>query len=250
MTTRASAARATETAGSAESAGAGEAAGPGEAAGTGRAARQAAARRPHGEAGAGFGGAADGAPAWERRFRAPRISLPGWAEDAPDRALYVSNVTGTFELYAWDRRTGGVRQVTDRPNGTTDGALTPDGEWVWWFCDTDGDEFGVWRRQPFAGAAPGQDRAAAPGLPAAYSAGLALGRDGTAVVGRSTEETGTTIHLVRPGGEPSEIYRHRESAGCRRPLARRQAARHRAHRARRRDARRPAGAAARRRPRR
>ncbi|WP_326796808.1 S9 family peptidase [Streptomyces sp. NBC_01808] len=166
-----------------------------------------------GEAGAGSGGAADGAPAWERRFRAPRISLPGWAEDAPDRALYVSNVTGTFELYAWDRRTGGVRQVTDRPNGTTDGALTPDGEWVWWFCDTDGDEFGVWRRQPFAGAAPGQDRAAAPGLPAAYSAGLALGRDGTAVVGRSTEETGTTIHLVRPGGEPSEIYRHRESAG-------------------------------------
>ncbi|WP_348652557.1 prolyl oligopeptidase family serine peptidase [Streptomyces sp. WMMC500] len=165
-----------------------------------------------GEPGAGPGGPAGPAPAWERRFRAPRISLPGWAEDAPDRALYVSNVTGTFELYAWDRRTGGIRQVTDRPNGTTDGALTPDGEWVWWFCDTDGDEFGVWRRQPFAGAAPGQDRAAA-GLPAAYSAGLALGRDGTAVVGRSTEETGTTIHLVRPGGEPSEIYRHRESAG-------------------------------------
>ncbi|GAA2121439.1 S9 family peptidase [Streptomyces synnematoformans] len=166
-----------------------------------------------GDYGDGGGRAPAGAaPVWEQRFRAPRISLPGWAEDAPDRALYVSNVTGTFELYAWDRRTGGVRQVTDRPNGTTDGALTPDGAWVWWFCDTDGDEFGVWRRQPFAGAAPGQDRAATPGLPPAYSAGLALGRDGTAVVGRSTEETGTTIHLVRPGGESSEIYRHRESA--------------------------------------
>ncbi|MQY15031.1 Dipeptidyl aminopeptidase BIII [Streptomyces sp. RB5] len=152
-------------------------------------------------------------PDWEKRFRAPRVSLPDWAEDAPDRSLYVSNVTGTFELYAWDRSTGEKRQVTDRPNGTTDGTLTPDGEWIWWFSDTDGDEFGVWRRQPFADALVGQDQPAAPGIEPAYPAGLALGRDGTAVIGRSTDEDGTTIHVVRPGGEPSVVYRHRESAG-------------------------------------
>ena len=40
---------------------------------------------------------------WELRFRAARVSLPEWALDAPDRCLYVSNTTGTFELYAWDR---------------------------------------------------------------------------------------------------------------------------------------------------
>ncbi|MER6996652.1 prolyl oligopeptidase family serine peptidase [Streptomyces sp. NPDC000410] len=150
-------------------------------------------------------------PAWEQRFRAPRVSLPDWAEDAPDRSLFVSNATGTYELYAWDRATGEQRQVTDRPNGTTDGVLTPDGEWIWWFSDTDGDEFGVWLRQPFAG---GADEPAVPGLDASYGAGLALGRDGTAVVGRSTDEDGTTIHVVAPGGGgPVEIYRHRESAG-------------------------------------
>ncbi|MEV0301316.1 S9 family peptidase [Streptomyces prasinus] len=162
-------------------------------------------------------------PDWEKRFRAPRVSLPDWAEDAPDRSLFVSNATGTYELYAWDRSTGEQRQVTDRPNGTTDGVLSPDGEWIWWFDDKDGDEFGVWRRQPFAG---GPDELAAPGLGASYPAGLALGRDGrTAVVGRSTDEDGTTIHLVRTtpraegaegAGEPVapvEIYRHRESAG-------------------------------------
>jgi dipeptidyl aminopeptidase/acylaminoacyl peptidase len=149
-------------------------------------------------------------PDWEKRFRAPRVSLPEWAEDAPDRSLYVSNVTGTFELYAWDRATGEHRQVTDRPNGTTDGALTPDGEEVWWFSDTDGDEFGVWMRQPFSG---GEDVAAVPGLAPSYPAGLAIGRDGTAVVGRSTDEDGTTIHVARPGEAPVEIYRHRESAG-------------------------------------
>ncbi|MBT2478653.1 prolyl oligopeptidase family serine peptidase [Streptomyces sp. ISL-94] len=158
-------------------------------------------------------------PDWEKRFRAPRVGLPEWAEDAPDRCLFVSNATGTFELYAWDRATGAQRQATVRPNGTTDGTLSPDGEWIWWFSDTDGDEFGTWVRQPFAG---GPDEPATPGLEPSYPAGLAIGRDGTAVVGRSTDwgspQTesggGSTVHVVpADGSAPTVIYRHRESAG-------------------------------------
>ncbi|MFL1902097.1 prolyl oligopeptidase family serine peptidase [Streptomyces tauricus] len=170
-------------------------------------------------------------PEWEKRFRAPRVSLPDWAEDAPHRSLFVSNATGTYELYAWDRATGAQRQVTDRPNGTTDGVLSPDGEWIWWFDDKDGDEFGIWRRQPFAGpeaegastastgsggtgGTGGPDAPAAPGLDPSYPAGLALGRDGrTAIVGRSTDEDGSTIYVSRTGEDPVEVYRHRESAG-------------------------------------
>ncbi|MFJ4880238.1 prolyl oligopeptidase family serine peptidase [Streptomyces sp. NPDC088745] len=163
-----------------------------------------------GESSVGKDEAAD-VPAWEQRFRAPRVSLPEWAEEAPERALFVSNATGTYELYAWDRGTGVQRQVTDRANGTTDGVLTPDGRHVWWFSDTDGDEFGVWMRQPFEG---GADVVAVAGLAASYPAGLALGADGTVVVGRSTDDDGSTVHVVRGGvGEPVEIYRHRESAG-------------------------------------
>ncbi|MFJ8826157.1 prolyl oligopeptidase family serine peptidase [Streptomyces sp. NPDC102467] len=156
--------------------------------------------------------ASSSVPEWEQRFRAPRVSLPDWAEDAPDRSLFVSNATGTYELYAWDRATGEQRQATDRANGTTDGVLSPDGASIWWFSDKDGDEFGVWLRQPFAG---GPDTEAVPGLEPSYPAGLALGRDGrTAVIGRSTDEDGTTIHVVAPGADaPAEIYRHRESAG-------------------------------------
>lgn len=149
-------------------------------------------------------------PDWEKRFRAPRTGLPGWAQDAPERSLFASNATGTFELYAWDRTTGGRRQVTDRPQGTTSGRLSPDGAWIWWFSDTDGDEFGSWVRQPFHG---GEDEPATPGLGPAYPDGLALGRDGSAVVGRSTEQGGSSIHVVRPGEKPLEIYRHRQSAG-------------------------------------
>ncbi|MFD6295664.1 prolyl oligopeptidase family serine peptidase [Streptomyces sp. NPDC060235] len=155
-------------------------------------------------------------PDWEKRFRAPRVSLPDWAEDAPHRSLFVSNATGTYELYAWDRATGEQRQVTHRANGTTDGVLSPDGAWIWWFDDKDGDEFGIWRRRPFAAAlVDGEtDEPAVPDLDASYPAGLAIGRDGrTAVVGRSTDDDGSTIHLARAGESPVEIYRHRESAG-------------------------------------
>jgi hypothetical protein len=131
-------------------------------------------------------------PVWEQRFRAPRVSLPDWAEHAPHRCLYVANPTGTYELYAWDRATDVHRQVTDRPQGTTDGALSPDGESVWWFADTDGDEFGVWKRQPFQG---GPDEDAVPDVPPAYSAGLEIGRE-VVVVGCSTDD-GTSVHVVR-----------------------------------------------------
>jgi dipeptidyl aminopeptidase/acylaminoacyl peptidase len=156
------------------------------------------------------GSASGSMPEWEKRFRAPRVGLPEWAEDAPDRSLFVSNVTGTYELYAWDRATGGRRQATDRPNGTTEGALSRDGEWVWWFSDTDGDEFGIWMKQPFGG---GEDIPAAPGLAPSYPAGLALGVGGVAVIGRSTDEDGTSVHVVRPDTAPYEIYRHPESGG-------------------------------------
>ncbi|MDB1086480.1 prolyl oligopeptidase family serine peptidase [Streptomyces sp. ACA25] len=157
-------------------------------------------------------------PDWEKRFRAARVGLPEWAEDAPERSLFLSNATGTFELYVWDRGTGEQRQATDRPNGTLDGTLTPDGAWLWWFSDTDGDEFGVWMRQPFEGPpdeaeGTGADEPAVPGLAPAYPAGLALGRDGTAVIGRMTDEDGSTVHVARPGAAPVEIYRHRQSAG-------------------------------------
>lgn len=164
-------------------------------------------------------------PDWEKRFRAPRVSLPDWAEDAPHRSLFVSNATGTYELYAWDRATGEQRQVTHRANGTTDGVLSPDGEWIWWFDDKDGDEFGIWRRQRFSGEASdgdadrkrdggSADEPAVPGLEPSYPSGLAIGRDGrTAVVGRSTDDDGSTIHVARTGEAHVEIYRHRESAG-------------------------------------
>jgi dienelactone hydrolase len=144
---------------------------------------------------------------WQARFRAPRISLPDWAEQAPHRNLYSSDQSGVVEQYAWDRGTDQHRQATDRPNGTLIGTLSPDGETIWWFSDTDGDEFGVWMTQPFAG---GEDTIAVAEVGPAYPAGLEVGRSLVAI-GRSTDD-GSELWLAPYGGSPRVIYRHADPA--------------------------------------
>ncbi len=144
---------------------------------------------------------------WQARFRAPRVSLPDWAQDAPHRSLYSSDVSGVVEQYAWDRQTDSHRKVTDRPNGTLIGTLSPDGATIWWFADTDGDEFGVWMTQPFAG---GDDTVAVPEVEAAYPAGLEVGRSLVAI-GRSTDD-GSELWLAPSGDAARVIYRHADPA--------------------------------------
>ncbi len=150
---------------------------------------------------------ADVTARWQARYRAPRVSLPAWAEDAPHRCLYTSDVSGVVEQYAWDRETDEHRQVTDRPNGTLIGTLSPDGDMIWWFADNDGDEFGIWRTQPFAG---GPDTPAVDEVGPAYPAGLEVGRSLVAI-GRSTDD-GSELWLAPYGGSARVIYRHPDPA--------------------------------------
>ena len=144
---------------------------------------------------------------WQARFRAPRVSLPEWAQDAPHRNVYSSDVSGVVEQYAWDRESGERRKVTDRPNGTLMSTLSPDGETIWWFADTDGDEFGIWQTQPFGG---GPDTVAVPAVEPAYPAGLEVGRTVVAI-GRSTDD-GSELWLAPSDGAPRVIYRHTDPA--------------------------------------
>jgi dienelactone hydrolase len=165
--------------------------------------------------------------------------------------VYSSNASGTWEIYAWDRADGSHRQVTDRPSGTHSATISPDGEWLWWFDDTDGDEFGRWVSEPFvaepfvarpsAGASaasgppasgPPEPGAPAPGAPASgppasaavplpagaepdvldgYSAGLEIG-ESVVVLGTATDD-GSTIWLSRDGEPATVFYTHTEDAG-------------------------------------
>ncbi|SFP66377.1 Dipeptidyl aminopeptidase/acylaminoacyl peptidase [Amycolatopsis arida] len=150
---------------------------------------------------------------WRARFRAPRMSVPDWAIDAPDANLYVSNASGVWEIYAWDRATGEHHQVTDRPNGTLHATLSPDGTHIWWFDDTDGDEFGSWVRQPFqtgpkTGPRTGAERAV-PDVPDGYPAGLEIGHRVTAV-GVSTDD-GSALYASAEG-HTVRFYTHPDDA--------------------------------------
>lgn len=140
---------------------------------------------------------------WRARFTAPRVSTPDWALDAPSANLYVSNASGVWEVYAWDRGSDEHRRVTDRPNGTLHAALSPDGESVWWFNDTDGDEFGSWVRESFSVGGSGAAKAL-PDVPDGYPAGLEVGHRITAV-GVSTDEGST---LYAHGGEMTNAFYH------------------------------------------
>ena len=152
---------------------------------------------------------------WRARFTAVRMSRPDWAYDAPHRNVYASNASGTTEIHCWDRSTGEHRQVTSRRSGTHSAVLPPDGESIWWFADTDGDEFGQWVAEPFTGPAAGAHAVpAVPGVEQGYPAGLEIGRTLVAV-GTSTD-SGSTVWLHELGStEPARaVYTHTEDAGA------------------------------------
>lgn len=155
---------------------------------------------------------ADAESRWRARFTAARVSLPRWARFAPDRNIYISNASGVFEIYAWDRATDTHRQVTDRPNGTYNGTITPDGEHIWWFSDSDGDEFGSWVSEPFAGRRTKAEPAAAvPGSVPGYHAGLGIGRTVTAL-GVSNDD-GTTVFVRRGQAAAEVVYQNEHDGG-------------------------------------
>ncbi len=152
-------------------------------------------------------------PVWEARFRASRVSLPAWAWFAPQRCVLLSNASGTFEIYAFDAAAegpGALRQLTDRPQGTLHADISPDGRDVWWFADTDGDEFGIWNVQPWDGSAG--PRPAAPALKPGWPAGLVIALDGTAYIGRTDDEGSEIWRVPRDGSEPDLIYSSEQDA--------------------------------------
>jgi acetyl esterase/lipase len=146
---------------------------------------------------------------WKARFRAPVATLPEYARAAPDRSIFCSNASGTWEFYAWDRRSGSTRQVTRQRYGTDLAAIDSSGEWIWWFANPDGDEFGRWMRCPFDG---GDSEQAAPELGDCYAKGIALGPGGLAVIGCGDAGGVSTVCVCRPGARPAVVYKYESSA--------------------------------------
>src|SRR6266540_3037758 len=146
-------------------------------------------------------------PRWKQRYRAATLTLPRWGVDQPDRLVYASNLSGSWQVHAWDRLAGTHRQVSEHPTGVVAGTLTPDGGGVVWFEDDKGNEIGHWKLQPFAG---GDAAPLLPGVGPAWSAGLALGPKGRVALGLADRD-GFRVRVGELGGDSVELYRHEQT---------------------------------------
>jgi dipeptidyl aminopeptidase/acylaminoacyl peptidase len=146
-------------------------------------------------------------PRWKQRFRAPSLTLPDWAIDAPERLAYATNASGSWQIHAWDRERGAHRQVTEHPTGVIEGGVTPDGSGVLWFEDAKGDEIGRWLVQPFAGC---ETAPLLPDAEPAWSAGLALGPKRRVAMGLADRD-GFTVRVGAVGEGSEELYRHEQT---------------------------------------
>ncbi|MFZ0325633.1 MAG: prolyl oligopeptidase family serine peptidase [Actinomycetes bacterium] len=159
----------------------------------------------------------DEMPIWEQRVRASQLlsfSLSGapvvWAADVSDRGVLLANVTGRTEVFAFDAATSPatLRQVTDRPQGTTGTSIAPDGSAVFWFDDHAGDEVGRWQRDSLDG---GPVVTMLPNLAPSYSGGFQPLSSGGAVVARLVEE-GFELAVAASDGTGDVVYRSKDQA--------------------------------------
>jgi dipeptidyl aminopeptidase/acylaminoacyl peptidase len=110
---------------------------------------------------------------WKQRFRVPVVIATQVARKSPERGLAVSNQSGIYQLHAWNVTTGELKQITDKPAGVVFGGISPDGEYIYYHDDEQGNEIGHFVRVPFAG---GEPEDITPHMPpyASFSIGMSL----------------------------------------------------------------------------
>lgn len=149
--------------------------------------------------------------AWKQRFRVPVIAWTQLAAQAPHRGLAVSNRSGVYQLYAWDVPAGGLTQLTDLPTGKALGRLSPDGQYVYYLQDEQGNEIGHYVRIPFAGG-PAEDLT--PDLPPYSSWDLTSARGGTGLAFILADPAGFQVYALdlAADGTPGPPRRLHQSA--------------------------------------
>ena len=139
---------------------------------------------------------ADNEPGWQARFRVPVIRSMQVAAGAPERGLLASNVTGTFQLHAWDVPSGRLRTLTNRHTGVSLGLLAPDGRSVYYHDDAGGNELGHFVRVPFEGGAP---VSITPDMPPYPTFGLAVSGEGNRLGFITADVNGYYLHVIEVG---------------------------------------------------
>ena len=91
---------------------------------------------------------------WKQRFRASTIPLAQIAKNDLTRGLVMTNSADSYQLHAWHVPTGELSQLTNRTEGIPLGVLSPDGRYIYYLDDKQGNEIGHYVRIPFEGGEP------------------------------------------------------------------------------------------------
>ncbi|MCO5208130.1 MAG: prolyl oligopeptidase family serine peptidase [Caldilinea sp.] len=133
-------------------------------------------------------------PLWQQRFFVPMVVGAQVAHGNPARGMAISTAAGgQGQLYAWERATGALRQLTDAAHGQWEGWLDPLGRHVYHHQDVDGTELGHLVRVPFAGGAP-EDTT--PDLPPYTLRGMGFSGDGRRLALDAVSEAGFQLVVV------------------------------------------------------
>lgn len=141
---------------------------------------------------------------WKQRFVAPYILWAQLAEANPERGLVVTNKTGEHQLYAWEVKSNQLRQLTSTPEGRMSGSISPDGRYIYYLDDRQGNEIGHFMRIPFEG---GEPEDITPNLPLYSSlAGVSLSKNGNRLAFVGADRQGFRLYVqdLSPSGELSE----------------------------------------------
>jgi dipeptidyl aminopeptidase/acylaminoacyl peptidase len=113
----------------------------------------------------------------------------------------------TLQWFAWQVPTGELRQLTHTPGGNAQPVyLSPDGRWVYYLLDRQGNELGHYVRMPYEG---GQPQDITPDLPPYASFTLCLSRDGRGLSFTAADRNGFHIYCMDVG-EDGALSRRRE----------------------------------------
>ncbi|MGB2695982.1 MAG: prolyl oligopeptidase family serine peptidase [Dehalococcoidia bacterium] len=133
---------------------------------------------------------------WKRRFRAWSIASAAVASRAASRGIATTNRSGVQQVYAWDVPSGDLRQLTFAPAGKIMASLSPDGRFIYYLNDEQGNEIGHVVRVPFEG---GEAEDVTPDMPPYALGGLAMSRDGRHLAFTEATREGFHTHLIELG---------------------------------------------------
>lgn len=138
---------------------------------------------------------------WKKRFRAPALAWSLRASLKPRRGLVASNKDGVYQLYAWDTFSDDLRQLTDEAAGVAHGAISVNGERVYYLRDKGGDEIGHYVSLPFAG---GEARDISPDLPDYASHSISESQAGNALGFMAVDDDGfhAYVYAADPMDQP------------------------------------------------